>query len=277
MGADYLSSDGRQHPADCSGLKIGGHSTDQKPAAGKVLVLACTYWAQVANGEPKFVTNWVEKKTLFQYSKVMWPSAENRNFTLVRMALTRRPESPDGTVFEVNVHLADSNGSSTPAINQQHLSSLENASKRLFPGAVFKEVAGVNLPQQNAFNDCCFHCALSLANSINPHKGDSGEHRLRPHPNHWQRDAARLRSYALFIFYSQMYKNGADLQDLRAAFSTWTQQTILQPGSKRVKTTEMTGKLGDLPPSSKRVKTTETTGKLGDNLTTMAAQGSHPA
>jgi hypothetical protein len=250
MGADYLSSDGRLHPADGPGLKTGGHSgsTDQMPAAGKVLVLACTYWAQVANGEPKFVSNWVEKKTLAQYSKVIWPSAENRHFTLVRMALTRRQESPDGshgTVFEVEVHLADSNCSSAPAIDQQHLSSLENASKLLFPGAGFKQVAGVKLPQQDSFNDCCFHCAHSLANSINPYRGESGELRLRPHPKHWQRDAARLRSYALFIFYSQMCKNGANLQDLCAAYSTWTQQTIVQPGSKRQKMMETTGKLGD--------------------------------
>jgi hypothetical protein len=125
------------------------------------------------------------------------------------------------------VQLADYNPTAAPVLDAHYLECLKIAVSQLFPGipgSAFREEPGLKLPPQDSFNDCFFHTALFQANVINPCRGEDGQTNLRPHRNDWKRDAARLRSYVLFIFYCQMHDRGADLPELKTAYLTWTQQ-----------------------------------------------------
>ena len=200
LGADYLDSGGKLHIGGDHPI-VGWRLKDQKAAAAnKTLVLSCTYSAMVARGEPFFVDKWLKNRTLDPYSWVLWPKAANKHYTTVRMQLTTKP---DKTCHRVEVQLADYNPNPTakPALDEQYLACLKIAASQLFPGSAFKQAPGLKLPPQDSFNDCFFHTALFQANAINPFKGQDGQTNLRPHPNDWRRDAARLRSYVLFIFY----------------------------------------------------------------------------
>jgi hypothetical protein len=128
---------------------------------------------------------------------------------------------PDTTTKTVEVQLADSNCAETPALDTKFRHELEVVSKRLFPDAEFKEGKGIILPCQNSFNDCLFHAALYQAHVISPEMEEGTMIKLRPHPCDWQRDAARLRSYFLFLVYSEMKYKGAALPDLSIAYAEW--------------------------------------------------------
>ena len=232
LGASYLDSSGLMHPANGPGLKgrWSGHLKIDEAAAAKTLVLACSYSAQVAAGNPRFVSAWIRDATLAPFSHVLWLKAGDRHFTTVRMGLRKRP---DQAVQAVEAQLADSNCEKKPALDPAYRSHLENVVKRLFPGAEFMEKPGFSVPRQNSSNDCLFHTALFQVHAISPAVGPDGVVRLHPHPDQWQRDAARLRSYFLLLVYREMQSKGARLPDLSAAHAEWTSQQHGHNASKR--------------------------------------------
>ena len=140
-------------------------------------------------------------------------------------------ENTDGEVTAVQVRLADSNhGGKTPRLDEDYRGKLAKVSSQLFPEAEFKEVGGVLVPAQNTFNDCCFHTAYYQAQTIDCRHG--------PPAREWQRHAARLRSYVLFLAYKEMTLKGAALHELGTAYETWRRgqhppsSAMLQPSQE---------------------------------------------
>jgi hypothetical protein len=218
LGASYLDSSLKIHHGSKGGWS--GHLKINESFATKTLVLACTISAQVEAGQPRFVRRFIRDKTLDPFSTILWLKAGNMHFTTVRMDVKNCPDTKTQTV---DVLLADSNCSETPALDPKYRNSLIEVSKQLFPAAEFGVCKGLRLPPQNAYNDCLFHTAHYQAHVINPLIED-GTVKFRPRPRDWQRDAARLRSYFLFLVYREMKSKGAALADLSAAYAEWNQQ-----------------------------------------------------
>ena len=230
LGASYLDSSCKIHHG--SKGRWSGHLKINEPFATKVLVLACTFSAQVEAGNPKFVRKFIRDKTLDPFSTILWLKAGHRDmhYTTVQMRTKNGPYTKTTTV---DVLLADSNCSKTPVLDPKFRDGLRGVSKQLFPAAIFGEAKGLRLPAQNSFNDCLFHSLYYQAHVINPLVMEDGTIRFRPHPRDCQRDAARLRSYFLFIVYCEMKSKGAALTDLSAAYAEWNQQQRGQNSSKR--------------------------------------------
>ena len=200
-----------------------GHLKIGEAAAAKTLVLACTYSALVSAGDPKFVKKWLRNSTLAPFSTVLWLKVEDMHCTTVRMDLRKCGDA--SAVTAVEVLLADSNSEEKiPALNEAYRRTMEEVSSQLFPGASFKEVAGVQVPTQNSFNDCCFHTVLYQAQAI--------EDRHGPPAHEWQLHAARLRAYLVFLVYLEMRSNGAPLSELTAARAEWNRALQSRKGKR---------------------------------------------
>ena len=243
LGASYLDSSTEIHRG--SKGRWAGHLKTDESIAARTLVLACTFSAQVEAGEPKFAARLVRDKTLAPFSRFLWLRAVDRHFTTVRMALKHGPDQENTTV---EVRLADSRSDKTPALDPNFRKGLMDVSNKLFPGVEFREASGLKLPTQNSFNDCLFHTALFQAHAINPQKEHDGTVKLHPSRRYWQREAARLRSYFLFLVYREMQTKGAvGLPDLREAYADWTRQQHEQTSAKR-----KTASSGEQAPGSGR-------------------------
>jgi hypothetical protein len=114
LGASYLDSSCEIHHG--SKGRWSGHLKIDYSISAKTLVLACTFSAQVEDGDPKFVTRFVRDRTLAQFSSVLWLKAGDMHFTTVRMGL-KNIDGTDTTTKTVEVQLADSNCVQAPALN----------------------------------------------------------------------------------------------------------------------------------------------------------------
>jgi hypothetical protein len=153
------------------------------------------------------------KSRISKYTRFLCSQYDSMHFKTIDML-----RNEGGNSREICARLADS-GTATPELGQGELFALNSAVASLFEDTTVKAGPGMEIPLQDASNDCCFHTVLYQSSVL------SGK--PMPDTETCRKDAARLRAYTVLLAYAEILSEAprdANLPNLQQLWRQWKVQ-----------------------------------------------------